>query len=268
VTASGAFGPVPPAGRSGRGAGQSSGGLERLAGGLTSPARGQPSDGLDRPSAKAFQPRGGVVQRGGHPASVLTAGLRLVRLYLVSRRVLTCLAILVACGVVLRVALQWLPHTGVLSRQIPLTIEAGAAAAIGVTARSPFGDPERAAGRWLPFLRLAGIAATAGAAVGALAAGAASAHLAGGVAQMLRDLGGFTGIALLTAVVAGGGLAFTGPLGYLAVSLAALTARWTTPWVWPARPPHDRGAAICASAVFAAGVLVVALRGTRESGRE
>jgi hypothetical protein len=182
--------------------------------------------------------------------------------------VLTCLAILIACGIVLRVTLHWLPHSGVLSRQIPLTIEAGAAAAIGVTARSPFGDPERAAGRWLPFLRLGGIVAMAGAAVGTLAAGAASSHLAGGIVGILRDLGGFIGIALLVAAVAGGGLAFIGPLGYLAVSLGALTGRWTTPWVWPAHATHDRGAAICAAAVFAAGVAVLTLRGTRESSRE
>jgi hypothetical protein len=176
--------------------------------------------------------------------------------------------ILIACAVVLRTALHWLPHTGTLSRQIPLTIEAAAAAAIGVTARSPFGDPERAASRWLPFLRLGGIVAMAGAAVGALAAGAASAHLAGGTLEMLRDLGGFTGIALLAAAVVGGGLAFVGPVGYLGVSLTAVTQSWTTPWAWPARPPHDHGAAICAAAVFAAGVLVITIRGARESVRD
>ncbi len=38
---------------------------------------------------------------------------------------------------------------------IPLTIEAGAAAVIAVTTHGPFGDPERATGRWLPWLRLA-----------------------------------------------------------------------------------------------------------------
>jgi hypothetical protein len=204
----------------------------------------------------------------GQQARALAAGLQLVRLFLASRRVLTCLMILVTCGVVLRVALHWLPHTGVLSRQIPLTIEAGAAAAIGVTARSPFGDPERAAGRWLPYLRLAGAVAMAGAAVGALAAGAACAHLAGGTPEMLRDVGGFIGIALLVSAVAGGGLAWIGPIAYLGVALAAVTEHWTSPCAWPARPPHDRGAAICAAAVFAAGVVVVTLRGTRESSRE
>jgi hypothetical protein len=43
---------------------------------------------------------------------------------------------------------------------------------------------------------------------------------------------------------------------------------WTTPWVWPARPPHDRGAAICAALVFAAGLALITIRGSRDSVRE
>ena len=35
-----------------------------------------------------------------------------------------------------------------------MIIEAGAAAVIAVTAHSPFGETERATGRWLPYLRL------------------------------------------------------------------------------------------------------------------
>ncbi len=180
------------------------------------------------------------------PAGPHLAGLRLARLYLASRRALTCLLVLAACAAALRTALHWLPRGGTFSRQIPLTLEAGAAAVIGVTTRSPFGEPERATGRWLPFLRLAASVALASAAVGALAAGSVSAHLAGGAVGMLRDVAGFTGIALLTAALLGGALAWVGPIAYLTVSLPALSAGWTTPWIWPARPPHDRGAAICA----------------------
>jgi hypothetical protein len=196
------------------------------------------------------------------------AGLRLVRLHAASRRVLTCLVVLAACAVALRTALHWLPRSGVYARQIPLIIEAGAAAVIGVTTRSPFGEPERATGRWLRWLRLATSVALTGIAVGALAAGAAAAHLAGGVAGLARDLAGFTGIALLTAAVLGGGLAWIGPMAYLAVTLPALSGNWTTPWIWPARPPHDRGAAICAALVFAAGVAVITVRGARDRSRE
>jgi hypothetical protein len=201
-------------------------------------------------------------------ASPGRAGLRLARLHAASRRVLTCVLVLVACAVALRTALHWLPRSGVYARQIPLTIEAGAAAVIGVTTRSPFGEPERATGRWLPWLRLAVSVALTGIAVGALAAAAAAAHLAGGAAGLARDLAGFIGIALLTAAVLGGALAWIGPIAYLAVTLPALTEKWTTPWIWPARPPHDRGAAICAALVFAAGVAVITVRGARDRSRE
>ena len=191
-----------------------------------------------------------------------------MRLHAASRRVLTCLLVLAGCAVALRTALHWLPPSGVYSRQIPLIIEAGAAAVIGVTTRSPFGEPERATGRWLPWLRLASCLALTGIAVGALAAGAAAAHLSGGAAGQARDLAGLIGIALLAAAAVGGGLAWTGPIAYLAVTLPALTGRWTTPWIWRARPPHDRGAAICAALVFAAGVAVIAVRGARDGARE
>ena len=191
------------------------------------------------------------------------AGFRLVRLYAASRRVLTCLLVLIACAAALRTALHWLPRSGMFAQQIPLTIEAGAAAVIGVTAGSPFGDPERATGRWLPYLRLAAAVALAGAAFGALAAGSAAQHLDGGTLGLLRDLAGFTGIAFLAGTVLGGALAWIGPIGYLAVTMPALTGDWTTPWIWAARPPHDHGAAICAGLVFAAGLAVVTVRGAR-----
>ena len=48
------------------------------------------------------------------------------------------------------------------------------------------------------------------------------------------------------------------------VAQQAINAAWTTPWLWPARPAHDRGAALCAALVLAAGIVVVTLRGTRE----
>jgi hypothetical protein len=203
--------------------------------------------------------------RETRPPGSARAGLRLVRLYLASRRVLTGLLVLAACAVALRTALHWLPRTGAFSRQIPLIIEAGAAAAIGVTARSPFGEPERVTGRWLPVLRLGVSLALAGAAFGALAAGAASAHLSGGTLGLLRDLGGLAGIALLAAAALGGALSWIGPIGYLGLTLPALAGNWATPWAWPARPPHDRGAAICASLVFAVGLAAVTLRGARDA---
>jgi len=216
--------------------------------------------GVGRPAGRALASSG--------TAGLSLASLRLARLHAASRRVLTCLVVLAACAVALRIALHWLPRSGVYARQIPLIIETGAAAVIGVTTRSPFGEPERATGRWLPWLRLAGCVVLTGIAVGALAAGAAAAHLDGGAAGLARDLAGLVGVALLTAAVLGGSLAWIGPMAYLAVTLPALTEKWATPWIWPARPPYDRGAAICAALVFAAGVAVITVRGARDRSRD
>jgi len=224
--------------------------------------------GVDRPAPELAPARAGGSGGPWRAGGAGRAGLRLAQLHAASRRALTCLLVLVACAAALRTALHWLPHTGVLSRQIPLTIEAGAAAVIGVTTRSPFGEPERATGRWLPWLRLALPVTLAGAAVGALAAGSASAQLAYGSVGLLRDVAGFTGVALLAAAVLGGALSWIGPIAYLGVTLPALSGNWATPWIWPARPPHDRGAAICAALVFAAGVAVITVRGARDSTRE
>jgi hypothetical protein len=43
---------------------------------------------------------------------------------------------------------------------------------------------------------------------------------------------------------------WTGPMAYWLATESVLAAHWTTAWIWPARPPHDRGAAICAALVF------------------
>src|SRR6266542_3746067 len=161
--------------------------------------------------------------------------------------------------------MHWLPRSGASARLLPLLLEAAAAAVIGVVARSPFGEPERATGRWLPVLRLGAAVALTAAAFGALAAGSAAAHLDGGYLGLLRDLAGMTGIALLAAAVAGGSLAWLGPLAFWAL---AMSRDWTTPWVWPGRAPRDLGAVVCAALVFAAGTVDIAVRVAREPGSE
>ena len=193
--------------------------------------------------------------------------VRLVRLHAASRRVPAALIMLAACAVGLRGALygHWDSY-GAL--QLPLIFEAACAAIIAVTAGSPFGEPERATGRWLPFLRL-GVAVTLTVlAAGALAAAGAGRPLAGGFPDILRNLAGLVGIGLLCAAVLGAPLAWTGPLTYLVLGLYGLYTDWhppalSTPWIWPARPPHDLGGALCAAAVFAAGLAAITVRGPR-----
>ncbi len=203
-------------------------------------------------------------------ARLAVTSLRLSWLYLVSRRVPAATGLIAALGVVLWAALHW--HWsivgGAAARQVVfLVIETGTAAVIAVTAHGPFGEPERATGRWLPYLRLGAAMLLAAAAVGTLAAGAAGGQLPGGTEAMARNLTGMTGIGLLSAAVLGGAFGWAGPMAYLLVTEGALAGRWTTPWIWPARPPADLGGALCAYGVFAAGIVVLTLLGPRDASR-
>ena len=220
-------------------------------------ARKVPAAAPDREARLAWPPR---------------AGMRLLRLYAASRRVPVAIGAIAACAVGLRIALtgHWDSY-GAL--QLRLVFEAGAAAAITITTASPLGEPERVTGRWLPFLRLATTLALTAAAAGALTAAGIGAHLAGGTVDVLRNLAGMTGIGLLCAAALGGRLAWVGPTGYLVVGAYGLYTQWhgpalTTPWIWPARPPHDVGAEISAALVFTIGIVITSVRGARDPAGE
>jgi hypothetical protein len=180
------------------------------------------------------------------------------------------LAVLAACGVVLRIALElhWIQGTGALAQQLPLIIEAAAATAITVTTRNPFGESERSADKWLPYLRCGTALALTAAAVAALAAGSAAAGLPGGEADVLRNVAGLTGIGLACAALFGGIMSWAGLLAYTVIAEYALTATWNAAPLWPALPPHDLPAALCAGAVFLVGAALITLRGTRETADE
>jgi len=208
------------------------------------------------------------------PASAvrrLAAGARLAWLHLRSRRVPSALLALALCGGALRAVLHWhLMPGGALAQQGPMVIEAGAAVVVAVTTHSPFGEAERATGRWLPYLRLGAALALTGIAIGALQLGVTGAFLngpaePGGVLVLARNVIGITGIGLLASLVTGGLLAWIPPLGYLGFAEYALNQAWRNPWTWPVRPPADRGAWICAAAVFAVGLAAVTFRGARTS---
>jgi hypothetical protein len=106
------------------------------------------------------------------------------------------------------------------------------------------------------------------AAVGALAAGSTGGTLPGGFLTMFRNVAGLTGVGLLCAAVLGGMLAWVGPMAYLVLTESMLAGGRSSPWVWPTKPPHNLDAALCAAGVFAAGALLVALRGARETIRD
>ncbi|SEM62077.1 hypothetical protein [Streptacidiphilus jiangxiensis] len=193
---------------------------------------------------------------------------RLLVLHALGRRAHVALLVIAGCALGLRLALlgHWDAY-GAL--QLPLIFETAAAVAVAAATASPFGEPERVAGRWLPHLRVAVTLTLTAAAVGLLATAGLGGHLADGTAGVLRNVTGITGIGLLCAAALGGGLSWTGPTGFLVAALYALYARWhppglTTPLLWPARPPHDLGGALCAGLVFAGGLTAATLRGARD----
>ena len=200
----------------------------------------------------------GIARRG-------PSGVRLAWLHARSRRVPAGVLALAVCAGVLHAALYW--HwtfaSGRYAQQVPMIIAAGAAAVIAVTAHSPFGETERATGRWLPYLRLFVAVGMCGLAIALLQLGAAGQGLNEGILVLVRNIIGITGIGLLCSLVTGGLLAWTLPIGYMAFCQYALLEAWTAPWTWPVRPPADRGAWICACAAFAAGLLLFTIRGPR-----
>src|SRR4029077_15953418 len=108
-----------------------------------------------------------------------------------------------------------------------------------------------------------------GLASGALAAAGTGMPLAGGFPDIVRNVAGLPRIGLRCAARLGGRLAWTGPRASLVAGVYGLYTDWhppalSTPWIWPARPPHDVGGALCAAVVFAAGLAAITLRGARE----
>jgi hypothetical protein len=192
---------------------------------------------------------------------------------MLSRRVVpSALVALAACGVALWAALEfhWWYGTGNRPDELPTLLEGCAAAIIGVTTHSPFGEPERATGRWLPFLRPALVLALCGAGIGILAVGAAVAYnpqasiaLIDGMLPVARNLLGFTGVALLFSLVIGGLLSWIGPLACVAICQFAAIANYSEPLTWASRPPADRGGWIAALVVFGVALAAFTIRGPR-----
>ena len=198
------------------------------------------------------------------------AAARLTWLHLSSRRVPSALVALAACGVVLWMALTYHWWLGARPSELPMVIEAAAAAIIEVTTHSPFGEPERATGRWLPLLRLSIALALCGAAIGLLAAAAAAAYnphagvvLNSGILSVAENVMGFAGIGLIFSLVTGGLIAWIAPLGLVAINQFALIAYYSEPLTWAARPATDRGGWIAAMVVYAAGLTIFTTRGPR-----
>lgn len=184
---------------------------------------------------------------------------RLLQLHLRSRRVpLITLLIAILAGI-LRAAKPLTEGGSEFAGLLPLVLMVGCAALIAASARSPFGDPERATFP-LPRLRLTHLLALVALAVAVVGA----ARVGDDPVAGMRDVAGLTGLALLTAPVIGAALAWIAPLAYAIYCGGPLDVHQVDLWSWPALPGTDGTAALIAVALLAAGVATVTAVGARD----
>jgi hypothetical protein len=189
---------------------------------------------------------------------------QLIRLYLASRQTRTTLIVLAATAAALRATEPVTRSPGVFPELTLLLLTFAGAAVIATATRNPFGETEHTASSPLPALRLIHVAImTAVAAATTAVAGWTSSYGISGPAIM-RDLAGFTGIALLTAAVLGAHLAWTVSLGYVMYCGAELDLQSYRLWSWPILPASNHAAAAIAAGLLIAGISIATMTGARD----
>lgn len=190
--------------------------------------------------------------------------MRLAGLYLRSRltgRALALLALLAAATA------AWLRHDAAVATLLSVMVSLAVATVIGTSARSPFGEVERSAGTALAALRcghLAGLLALAVAALALAAIGAGADSW-----RFVRNVAGFTGLALLPAPALGAGVSWVVPFAFVGyIGAVVFTGGMPGRWAWPLHPAADRPAATIALALLLLGLTVVARLGAREGAGE
>jgi hypothetical protein len=190
---------------------------------------------------------------------VTPASGRLLWLYLLSRRTPLALILVIAVAAVLRAVQPWTEGSGEFAAMLPLVLAVAVAAVIAASTRSPFGEPEHATYP-LPWLRLIQVTALLLAAAGLLGL----ARLGHDPLSAVRNLGGFTGLALITAAVIGAPLAWITPLAYAIYCGGPLDIQAVTLWSWPALPASNRTAALIALLLLGAGITFITRAGAHD----
>jgi hypothetical protein len=184
---------------------------------------------------------------------------RLAWLHLRSRRAPLALALVIAIAAILRALQHWTTGSGVSARTLPLVLTVAAAAIIAASSPSPFGDPERAT--WPPpRLRLIQAAAFVPTAAGLLAL----ARLGHDPLAAIRNLAGFTGLALITATVLNALLSWITPLAYALYCSGQIDLQAVNLWSWPALPSSNHTALLIALLLLGAGVTAITRFGARD----
>jgi hypothetical protein len=189
---------------------------------------------------------------------------RLVTLYLGSRQTRTALALLAGSAAVLRASQPVTKDAGVFPDLTLMLLTLAGAAVIAAATRNPFGEAEHTASSPLSALRLIHLLIVTGAATAAVATAGWTASYAASAPVLVRNLAGFTGIALLTAVFLGAHLAWTVPLGYVMYCGAELDAQTCRLWTWPTLPAGNHAASALAVGLLAAGIAAGTIIGSRD----
>jgi hypothetical protein len=140
-----------------------------------------------------------------------------------------------------------------------------AATVIAVTVGSPWGDAERAASYPLFRLRFGHVLGLLGVAACAAGLVAADRFPADAEWAVARNIVGLGGLGLLTARVAGAGLAWLGPVVVGVSALVLAPGARLSDWNWPVKPGDDARSLGVALLLGALGLAVVSARGARES---
>jgi hypothetical protein len=177
---------------------------------------------------------------------------RLLRLHLLSRRAPLALILITAIAAILRGAQPWTEGPGEFAGMLPLVLAVAAAAVVATSTVSPFGEPERATYplRWLRLIHIMTLLLAAAGLLGL-------ARLGHDPLSAIRNLAGFTGMALLTAAVISAPLSWITSLAYAIYCGGPMDIRQVTLWSWPALPSSNHTATLFALLLLGAGVITI-----------
>jgi hypothetical protein len=183
----------------------------------------------------------------------------LLALYLRGRRVGWAALLVVIAAELRRAVVPWTHTTGPFTTTVSLLLIAAAATVVAAGLTGPFGEAERSAGGLLAPLRLTQLTGTGALAAAAFAVAAATGNLS--VAECLRDLAGFLGIALLAGAVLGGQRCWIPPVAYVLLCAGEQDLEQYPLWTWPILPTGNDSATLVALALLAAGAATATVAG-------